>query len=299
VWGYDEGMDAELRDTFRMCVDAGVNLFDTGDSYGTGRLEAQSEKLLGEFISELPPGTRDEILVATKLATYPWRVTPGQFVDAAKASRARVGGRLAIGQLHWSASNYAPWQEKALWDGLRSMYEEGVVEEVGTSNYGPKQLKKVHAYLQGHGVPLASNQVQFSLLSRRLDIKEANDELGVATIAYSPLCLGLLTGKYNMSYLPSSPVRKQLFKALLPKIDPLLGELKAVADTRKKTMSQVAINWCMAKGCIPIPGAKSTAQARENLGALGWKLKPAEVAALDSAAGKCKAKAVQNIFMTR
>lgn len=158
VWGYEEKMDDEIRETFKLCVDAGINLFDTGDSYGTGKLEAQSEKvgfknfmvcisfqtwcvflfkrcsshlthenyfsltqLLGKFLRELPPRTREQVQVATKLATYPWRLTPGQFVGAAKASRARVGGRLAVGQLHWSASNYAPWQEITLWDGLRAM----------------------------------------------------------------------------------------------------------------------------------------------------------------------------------
>ncbi|GAB5364455.1 hypothetical protein AAMO2058_000971900 [Amorphochlora amoebiformis] len=298
LWGYEEKMDDELGAVFELLVANGINLFDTGDSYGTGKLEAQSEKLLGRFISELPEGSRKDIHVATKLATYPWRVTSSQFVNAAKASRERVGGRLAMGQLHWSASNYAPWQERALWDGLCAMHEQQVVEEVGASNYGPKQMRRLSRYLSKAGIPLASNQVQFSLLSRRMDCKEANDEEGVVTIAYSPLCLGLLTGKYSETNLPKSQVRRQLFKSLLPRITPLLDELNAVADFRGKTMSQVAINWCMAKGCIPIPGAKDLNQARENLGALGWELTPGEVESLERAAEKVSVQTVQNIFMT-
>jgi len=298
IWGYDVSMDTELQEVFKLCVSKGVNLFDTGDSYGTGSLEGQSEKLLGRFISGLPDKRRNDIKVATKLASYPWRVTSGQFVSAAEASKRRLKGSLAIGQLHWPVSNYAPWQERALWDGLVEMYEKEVVKEVGVSNYGPKSMKRIQRYLSSRGTPLASNQVQYSLLSRRNDCKEANDECGVSTIAYSPLCLGLLTGRYNESYLPKSAVRRQLFKQLLPKAKPLLQELEAVAASRRKTMSQVSINWCMAKGCIPIPGAKNKAQAIENLGALGWKLTPGEVDALDLAAEKANVETVQNIFMT-
>mmetsp|Transcript_14361 Transcript_14361/g.35020 ORF Transcript_14361/g.35020 Transcript_14361/m.35020 type:complete len:455 (+) Transcript_14361:65-1429(+) len=299
LWGYNEEMDAELEEVFELCVSKGINLFDTGDSYGTGRLEAQSEKLLGEFLSSLSESQRGDINFATKLASYPWRLTPTQFLRAAQKSQERLQGGLKIGQLHWSVSNYAPWQEKALWDGLLLMKDEGIVKEVGVSNYGPKQLKKVYDYLKSKEVTLGSNQVQYSLLSRRDDIIEANNERGILTIGYSPLCLGLLTGRYNETHLPKSQVRRQLFKQLLPKAKPLLDELNAVATSRGKTMSQVAINWCMAKGCVPIPGAKTKAQAIENLGALGWTLSKGEVEALDTAASRSKVETVQNIFMTQ
>ena len=99
--------------------------------------------------------------MATKLAAYPWRLAPGQWVGAARASLARTGlDRLPLVQLHWSTSNYAPLQERLMWDGLVAIYEEGLAEAVGVSNYGPKQLAKIKAYLDKRGVPLASVQVQ-------------------------------------------------------------------------------------------------------------------------------------------
>ncbi|KHG05912.1 hypothetical protein F383_31965 [Gossypium arboreum] len=147
---------------FNLAVENGINLFDTADSYGTGRLNGQSEKLLGKFIREFQgeKRIRDEIVIATKFAAYPWRLTSGQFVQACRASRDRMQiEQIGIGQLHWSTANYAPPQELALWNGLVAMYEKGLVKAVGVSNYGPKQLIKIHDYLKARGVPLCSAQV--------------------------------------------------------------------------------------------------------------------------------------------
>ncbi|KAK9204675.1 hypothetical protein WN943_014939 [Citrus x changshan-huyou] len=139
LWGYQESMDSQLQQTFNLAVENGINLFDTADSYGTGRLNGKSEKLLGKFISEIPGKLRlvavgmqfgqkqvqNNIVIATKFAAYPWRLTPGQFVNACRASLARLQiEQIGIGQLHWSTANYAPPQELALWNGLVAMYEK-------------------------------------------------------------------------------------------------------------------------------------------------------------------------------
>ncbi|GKU89018.1 hypothetical protein SLEP1_g3213 [Rubroshorea leprosula] len=127
LWGYQESMDSELQQVFNFAVENGINLFDTADSYGTGRLNGQSEKLLGKFIREFPGKKleQSEIVIATKFAAYPWRLTPGQFVKACKASLDRLQiEQIGIGQLHWSTANYAPPQELALWGGLVAMYEK-------------------------------------------------------------------------------------------------------------------------------------------------------------------------------
>ncbi|XP_074281603.1 pyridoxal reductase, chloroplastic [Silene latifolia] len=304
LWGYDESMDSELQQVFNLAVDNGINLFDTADSYGTGRLNGQSERLLGKFIREYRGQKRsqNDIIVATKFAAYPWRLTPGQFVNACKSSVDRLQlEQIGIGQLHWSTANYAPFQEMALWDGLVAMYEKGLVQAVGVSNYGPKQLVKIHKYLKDRGVPLCSAQVQFSLLSygdEQMEIKSICDSLGIQLIAYSPLGLGMLTGKYTLSSLPNGP-RGLLFRQILPGLEPLLRCLREIATKRQKTMSQVAINWCMSKGGIPIPGVKSVKQAQENLGSLGWRLSKDEVNQLESAAEQSPRKMLQNIFQTR
>ena len=141
-----------------------------------------------------------------------------------------------------------------------------------------------------------------SLLStypiKELDLKAVCDELGIQLIAYSPLTLGLLTGKYGNGVFPKG-VRGFLFRYLLPGIQPVLNTLEEIAKTREKTMSQIALNWCICKGTIPIPGAKNLQQAEMNLGALGWRLSAAEVTELDQAVNKNTRQMVQNIFQTR
>ncbi|KAI5069432.1 hypothetical protein GOP47_0015733 [Adiantum capillus-veneris] len=304
LWGYDESMDMELQEVFNLAVNTGINLFDTADSYGTGRLNGRSELLLGNFIRDYSGSEqrRRNIHIATKFAAYPWRLTSRQLVTACKASLRRLNcERLAIGQLHWSTANYAPFQEQALWSGLVAMYEEGLVQAVGVSNYGPRQLEKVHDYLERKGVPLSTAQVQFSLVSNgpeQLDIKALCQSLGIKLIAYSPLGLGMLTGKYSQASLPKGP-RGALFQRILPGLEPLLKVLTSISKQRGKTMSQVALNWCICKGTIPIPGVKNLRQAQDNLGALGWKLTNAEVSQLDEASNQISMGMIQNIFQTK
>eukprot|EP00249_Psilotum_nudum_P005119 c18599_g1_i1 orf=688-1674(-) len=244
LWGYEECMDAELQLAFNLAVQMGINLFDTADSYGTGRLNGRSEMLLGRFIREFPGSKKvcKNINIATKFAAYPWRLTPGQLVHACKASLRRLQlDQISIGQLHWSAANYAPFQEQALWNGLLKMHEEGLVKAIGVSNYGPKQLLRIHQYLEGRGVPLSSAQAQFSLLSggtEQMELKSVCDDLGVKLIAYSPLGLGMLTGKYSPTNIPSGP-RGLLFSQILPGLEPLLNSLNTIAQGRGKTIAQV------------------------------------------------------------
>lgn len=303
LWNYNPSMDGELQQVFNRCVSQGVTLFDTGDSYGTGTLKGQSEKLLGEFSKDYQGVNSDKICIATKLAAYPWRITRNQMVNACKASAERLGKNVDLVQMHWSTGNYAPWQEWALIEGLADLYEQGLVKGVGLSNYGPKRLIKVHQKLSERGVSIKTLQVQYSLLSTypvtELGLKEVCDELGIQLIAYSPLGLGLLTGKYSQNGPFPKGLRSFLFPQLLAGIQPILNNLKEIAENRNKTMAQVALNWCICKGTMPIPGAKTIAQAEENLGALGWKLDAGEVEALDQAVKQSPKQMVQNIFQTR
>ncbi len=303
LWGYDESMDNQLQEVFNLCVSNGVTLFDTGDSYGTGRLNGRSEQLLGQFSREYQGANKENICIATKLAAYPWRLTRNSMVKAGKSSAQRLGKNIDLVQMHWSTANYAPWQEGALLDGLADLYEQGLVKGVGLSNYGPKRLKWVHKRFSERGVAIASLQVQYSLLSTypvtELGLKEVCDELGIKLIAYSPLALGLLTGKYSDKGAFPKGIRAILFRQLVPGIQPLLACLREIAQSRNKTLSQVALNWCICKGTIPIPGAKTVEQAKQNIGALGWQLDSGEVATLDKVAASLDKKMVQNIFQTK
>jgi pyridoxine 4-dehydrogenase len=302
LWGYDESMDGSLQEVFNLCVNNGVTLFDTGDSYGTGKLNGRSEQLLGKFASLYNGTGKEDICIATKLAAYPWRLTRNSMLSAGKASAQRLGRNIDLVQMHWSTANYAPWQESALLDGLADLYEQGLVKGVGLSNYGTKRLQWAHQRFCDRGIPITSLQVQYSLLSTypvtELGLKDVCDELGIKLIAYSPLALGLLTGKYSENNYPKG-IRGLVCKQLLPGMKPLLECMGEIATARYKTISQIAINWCISKGTIPIPGAKSLEQARENIGALGWILDGGEIAELDRIAANLKKKMVQNIFQTK
>ena len=90
LWGYDESMDEELQAAFNLCVSSGVTLFDTGDSYGTGKLNGRSEQLLGQFSQQYQGANKESICIATKLAAYPWRLTRQSMISAGDRRR-RVG----------------------------------------------------------------------------------------------------------------------------------------------------------------------------------------------------------------
>jgi pyridoxine 4-dehydrogenase len=293
LWGYDPAQDAELARAFERAVSGGVRFFDTGDSYGTGALEGRAESLLGEFRAELRPRDAQSLVYGTKLAVYPWRLTSDSFVRACRASAARMGvAQIEVVQAHWSAQRWQPWQERALWEGLG--------KAVGLSNFGPKQLGLCAEYMRGRGVPIVLNQVQFSLLSPQpleSGLLDLCRELRVTPIAYSPLALGALSGKYDADRLPSGP-RGLVVRQVLEGSRELTATIADIARARRRTPAQIALNWCMRKGAVPIVGVRTVAQVEDNLGACAFALSDAEVAELDRASRLVKRQATQNIFMT-
>ena len=139
-----------------------------------------------------------------------------------------------------------------------------------------------------HGLPLASNQVRFSLLALEPEtsgLLDACRQQTITLIAFSPLAQGLLTGKYGDGHRPPGMRRWMAARVPPDQLARLLDLLRQIGrEHAGKTPAQVALNWVIAKGAVAIPGAKNAAQATENAGALGWQLSPQEVAALDKAA---------------
>jgi aryl-alcohol dehydrogenase-like predicted oxidoreductase len=161
---------------------------------------------------------------------------------------------------------------------------------VGVSNFGPGQTIRAHAALARRGVPLASNQVEYSLLDRKPEtsglIKVCRD-LGVTVIAYSPIAKGMLTGKYTPDNLPTGMRSRIYNREYLSKIQPLIDLLREIGQAHgDKSPSQVSLNWLICKSAVPIPGAKNLRQAQENFGAVGWRLTEEEVARLDEVSRK-------------
>lgn len=275
-WGYQQGYgDAEIKDAFTAAVQSGINFFDTAESYGRGR----SEMLLGKFArAESRP-----VVIASKCFPYPYRLSSRGLPGALAASLKRLGRtQVDLYQMHWP---FPPVSIEAWMNAMADAVEEGLVKAVGVSNYSLEQTKRAAEALARRGLRLASNQVSFSLLQRSpeqsglLDYCRAN---GIILIAYSPLAMGMLTGKYSPDSPPSG-VRKVMYRpSYLARIQPLIKLLREIGQAHGgKTPAEVALNWVMCKGVLPIAGAKTAAQVRDNAGALGWRLGEAEVATLD------------------
>jgi pyridoxine 4-dehydrogenase len=303
LWGYrPELHDAALEATFRRAIELGLTFFDTADSYGTGRLGGRSEALLGRFVEALPPSQQGICRIATKLAPFPWRVGRRGFDRAFCASRDRLRGHLDRIQLHWSTARYAPWQEGPLLEGLADRVACGDVAGLGVSNMGPIRLAQVQQRLAKRGIPLASLQVQLSLLAPQAlapgGVAEQCRALGIDLIAYSPLALGLLTDRVGQGApLPSGP-RGLLHRRLLPRIEPLLVVMRRIAADHAASVAEVALNWCRHHGAMPIPGLRTLAQAEHAAAALRWKLTTDEGLELDDLAIGSAARMPANPFQS-
>ncbi len=286
MWGYGKThTDSDLHDAFQVSLQSGVNFFDTAEVYGKGR----SEQLLGACLQQArqsPLAT--PLVVATKFMPYPWRLRKGILLSKLRASLARLRlQRVDLYQIHWP---FRPVPIETWANALADAVEAGLTRAVGVSNYDSAQMLRAHSALAKRGIALASNQVEFHLLNRRVErdgLLKLCRELGVTLIAYSPLAKGMLTGKYTAK-APPPGLRSYLFRrARLAKIQPLIQLLRAIGDAHDgKSPVQVALNWVMSKGAVPIPGAKNARQARDNAAALGWRLAEHEIAALDEESRK-------------
>ena len=278
MWSYGKGYgEAEIRAAYDAAIAAGINFFDTAELYGRGK----SERYLGQFIDHANPP-----VIATKFAPLPWRLSKGKLLDALKDSLERLGvSQVDLYQVHFPLP---PLSVETWADGLADAVHGKLARAVGVSNYSVDQMRKAHAVLARRGVPLASNQVEYSLLQRKPEstgLLQACQELGVTLIAYSPLRKGLLTGKYNANNPPPG-TRGRIFRGqTLVALEPITALLKEIGSAHDgKTPAQVALNWLICKGAVPIPGAKNARQAEQNAGALGWRLTEEEVKRLDGEA---------------
>lgn len=280
VWQYGHGYgDTEVQQAFLASLNEGIRFVDTAEVYGSGR----SERLLGQFVRE----TDQPVLIATKFFPLPWRFRKSSLVRALKGSLARLGVEsVDLYQIHWPTPLMSI---DTMMEGLAECVKSGLTRTVGVSNFSQTQMLAAYSALAQHNIPLASNQVHFSLLNRAIEkngVLARSRELGIRLIAYSPIEMGLLTGKYSVESPPPGS-RGRNYTTLLPKLGPLLKIMREIGqDHGGKSTTQVALNWVICKGALPIPGAKNAAQAQENAGALGWRLTDEEFARLEEASNK-------------
>ncbi len=280
VWNYGRGYsDEDIEAGFRTSLDAGVNLVDTAEVYGLGR----SERLLGQFIKKV----EKPVLVATKFFPYPWRLRRKSLMNALQHSLERLGlDKVDLYQIH---QPFPPVANETWAEGLAEVIKAGLTRTVGVSNYDKNQMQRTYTILAKYKIPLASNQVEYHLLNRTVEkngLLERCKELGVRLIAYSPLGMGMLTGKYTPE-TPPPGTRGRRFAGILKDLPPLIDLLTEIGKEHAgKTPAQVALNWVICKGALPIPGAKTGQQAAQNVGAIGWRLTPEQVKVLDDASDK-------------
>jgi len=230
------------------------------------------------------PVRRERLTIATKFIPMPWKLdVHGALRRSIEASLERLGtDQVELYQIHGPISLRS---NKALADALAAVVKDGLTKAVGVSNYSVKEMRQMHRALGEHGVPLASNQIEFSLLRRRPETSgliEACHEMGVVPLAYSPIGQGRLTGKYSASNPP--PGKRGFSAHPMEQVDAVVGVVRTVGEAHGRTPSQVALRWLVQKGAVPIPGAKNADQAEQNAGALGWELSTTDMAALDAAA---------------
>ena len=284
VWGmgtYDAELSFEtIREAWAASIDAGATFFDTAEVYGDG----ESERIIGRLLAE-DPARAGRVTLATKFMPVPWKLNVRTaLLDSLRASLDRLGvAAVDLYQIHGPISLRG---HAALADALAAAHEAGLVRAVGVSNYSARETRSIDRQLRERGLRLATNQIEFSLLRRSPEtggLLATCAELGVVPLAYSPLGQGRLTGKYSAANPP--PGKRNFSAHPMERVDVVVAELRRIGEANgDRAPGQVALNWLMAKGAVPIPGAKNRAQAVENAGALGWTMAADDVAALDRAA---------------
>ena len=284
LWGYGKDYDrSDVGSAFRASMAEGVTLIDTAEVYGNGA----SETIIGEILAE--GGFEGTPIIATKFAPLPYRLRARALLQAVDKSLERLRiETIDLYQIHFPNPIF---KTDGLMDALAETVKAGKVRRVGVSNYGADQMRRAHDRLASHGVPLASNQVEYSLLQRVPEtngVLEASRDLGVTLIAYSPLAKGLLTGKYGSGGDRPSGLVRRMGRAFgernLKKIEPIVNILGEIGEAHDKAPAQVALNWLITqRSTFPIPGAKNEHQARQNAGALGWDMTGEEAEKLELA----------------
>jgi aryl-alcohol dehydrogenase-like predicted oxidoreductase len=280
AYGKDYGLE-QVKAAYDASIAAGVNFFDTAEVYGLG----ESERLLGKFVKA---GDRKAVTIATKYMPLPYRIGAESVKKAIAASLERLQiSCIDLYQIHQPISFLM--SQSTLMDVIADAVKQGKIATVGVSNYSATQMREAHSFLATKGIPLAVNQMQYSLMARKIEtngILDAAKELGIAILAYSPLAQGLLSGKYTINNPPTGARKldRRFGADSLAQLSPLLKLLNQLANEYTRTPAQVALNWLICQGnVIPIPGAKTAVQATQNAGALGWKLDPIDVAQLSRA----------------
>jgi aryl-alcohol dehydrogenase-like predicted oxidoreductase len=273
----------EKNAIIKAALDGGINWFDTAEMYGGGVSEsslAAGLKAAGK--------TDQEVLIATKWLPI-FRTASNMKVTVNDRLRFLDGYSIANYMIHQPMSFSSPETEMNV---MADLVEAGKIRSAGVSNFNPNRMRRAHAALAKRGLPLAVNQVHYSLLHRNIETDgtlATAKELGMTIIAYTPLANGLLSGKYHKNpelVEKMSGFRKGRIKRNIERTRPLITEMEEIASNHQATISQVALNWLIHFSgdiVVTIPGATKAYQAQDSAGAMNFVLSADELDRLDRA----------------
>ncbi len=277
---------ADKNAIIKAALEGGINWFDTAEAYGAGVSErslAAGLKAAGKYDGE--------VVITTKW--WPLFRTAGNIPRTINDRLHNLDG-FVIGNymVHWPFSFSSTEAEM---DAMAELVKAGRIRTVGVSNFNAVRMRRAHAALAKRGLPLAVNQMKYSLLHREIEtngVLETARELGVTIIAYTPIARGLLSGKYHktpalLDQLPGW--RKADVQRNIERVRPLINIMDEIASKHNATIAQVALNWVVnfnGEIVVAIPGATRVSQAEESAGAMHFRLSDAELARLDEASHK-------------
>lgn len=287
AWGNSDAVEA--RRLIDICLDVGVNLFDSADVYSDGA----SEAILGAAIK----GRRDRVIVSTKLT-----LRSGEGPNEVGASRSHLIGAVdkALKRLgtdyidllqlhHFDAMTPVEGVMSTLDDLVRA----GKVRYLGVSNFSGWQIMKSQAAADRYGYSrYVANQTYYSLIGRdyEWELMPLGLDQGIGAVVWSPLGWGRLTGKIRRGQSLPESSRLHDTAGFAPPVDPerlyrVVDALDDMAKETGKTIPQIALNWLLQRPTVStiLIGARNEAQLRENLGAIGWNLTAEQTAQLDAA----------------
>ncbi len=272
-----------------VCLDAGINMFDTATSYGGGG----AESLLAAAIK----GRRDRVIISTK-AGMPSGPGPNELglsrynlTRSIETSLSRLGtDYIDIFQLHTFDAQTPVEESLSTLDGF---VRAGKIRYVGVSNFSAWQLMKSLAAAERHRYTrYVVQQIYYSLVGRdyELELMPLGIDQGLGAAVWSPLGWGRLTGKFRRGGAVPEASRLHSTWDIGPPVDNevllrIVDVLEEIAAETSKLVPQVALNWLLQRPTVStiIIGARNESQLRENIGAVGWSLTPEQVARLDAA----------------
>lgn len=259
----------------------GINWFDTAELYGHGR----SERGLSRGL-QLAGMANGDVVIATK-----WNplLRTAKSIEKTIAERQACLAPFAI-DLHQVHLPLSFSSTEAEMDAMADLIEADKIRAAGVSNFSAPRMRRAHERLVQRGFSLASNQVKYSIMNRGIEsngVLDTAKELGITIIAYSPLEMGLLTGKFHkdLDLLSTRPtVRRMRLSRLIEKSRPLIAALEEIAAAHNATTAQVALNWLIhfhGNTVVTIPGASEVHHVEQSAGAMRFTLTEQEMAEID------------------